>query len=392
LFITGTLIGVNTSAPHSSALIDMSSSDKALRVTRLTDPSNDVVSPRNGMIAYDSTNNTLEGYISGSWVDLGASGGGTPGGSDTQVQYNNSGSFGGISQLTYDGTDLTLTSTLSMEGVQVDGTFKMNNAIFADTTRRCADGETLVVNGTKMDCETPAAGSSPWTDGGSFLYPTSSEAIAAGTNTQVGAAAMTVSGTMDVTGTVKIGSGSSGVIDFGTNTLTDSILGNILIDYIDFPVQSAKISGDFIVDGTMQIDAGEGHWALLADTTTHEYAGWQFRVPNTYGSNPVAKIQYSMASATSGKVDIEVDVMCVTDGDSAEINTASFDTVNEITGGTTVPGTAGYLDEISLSLTNNDSLTAGDMCFFRLGRDTDDADDTATGDMEIRTLQMEFNR
>ena len=40
------------------------------------------------------------------WED--ASGGGTPGGSNTQIQFNNSGSFGGSSNLTFDGTNLTL--------------------------------------------------------------------------------------------------------------------------------------------------------------------------------------------------------------------------------------------------------------------------------------------
>jgi hypothetical protein len=39
-----------------------------------------------------------------------ASGSGTPGGSDTQVQYNNAGAFGGITGATTDGTSMTLTS------------------------------------------------------------------------------------------------------------------------------------------------------------------------------------------------------------------------------------------------------------------------------------------
>src|SRR5206468_2848214 len=39
-----------------------------------------------------------------------AGGGGTPGGSNTQVQYNNSGAFGGITNATSDGTTMTLTS------------------------------------------------------------------------------------------------------------------------------------------------------------------------------------------------------------------------------------------------------------------------------------------
>ena len=37
-----------------------------------------------------------------------ATGGGTPGGSTTQIQYNNDGAFGGITNITTDGTDVTL--------------------------------------------------------------------------------------------------------------------------------------------------------------------------------------------------------------------------------------------------------------------------------------------
>jgi len=43
------------------------------------------------------------------WVDQSSGGGGgSPGGSDTQVQYNSSGSFAGSSNLTFDGNDLTV--------------------------------------------------------------------------------------------------------------------------------------------------------------------------------------------------------------------------------------------------------------------------------------------
>ena len=38
--------------------------------------------------------------FTGTLDDVGAGGGGTPGGSDTQVQYNNAGSFGGSADLT----------------------------------------------------------------------------------------------------------------------------------------------------------------------------------------------------------------------------------------------------------------------------------------------------
>jgi len=42
--------------------------------------------------------------FTGTLDDVGAGGGGTPGGSDTQVQYNNAGSFGGSADLTWNDT------------------------------------------------------------------------------------------------------------------------------------------------------------------------------------------------------------------------------------------------------------------------------------------------
>ena len=42
---------------------------------------------------------------------VGAGGAGTPGGSDTQIQYNNAGSFGGASTLLWNGTNLSLATT-----------------------------------------------------------------------------------------------------------------------------------------------------------------------------------------------------------------------------------------------------------------------------------------
>jgi hypothetical protein len=40
-------------------------------------------------------------------------GGGTPGGSNGQIQYNNSSTFGGVNKLTYDGTNLTGTGSFT---------------------------------------------------------------------------------------------------------------------------------------------------------------------------------------------------------------------------------------------------------------------------------------
>jgi len=67
----------------------------------------DPSTPINGDIWYDSTGNLLRARINGATVSLGAGGGGTPGGINTQVQYNNAGAFGGVSGFTSDGTNVT---------------------------------------------------------------------------------------------------------------------------------------------------------------------------------------------------------------------------------------------------------------------------------------------
>jgi len=112
-------------------------------------------------------------------------------------------------------------------------------------------------------------------------------------------------------------------------------------------------------------------------------------MPGQYaGGTLKADIGYMMASATSGKVDFEVSVEAVSDGDTVDLDAgASFDTVNAAN--VTVPATAGYLDVLTVTLTNKDSVAAGDLVTFRLERDADDAtDDTATGDARVLWVEI----
>lgn len=139
---------------------------------------------------------------------------------------------------------------------------------------------------------------------------------------------------------------------------------------------------------TAQIDQSKD-LRLLFDAAAVENAVWQFRMPANYASGPVAKIQYAMASATSGKVDFEVSVMAVTDADAQDLDADSYDAVNAVND--TVPGTAGYLDELSVALANADSVAAGDYVRIKLERDADDGtDDTAAGDCEVRNFVLEY--
>jgi hypothetical protein len=109
------------------------------------------------------------------------------------------------------------------------------------------------------------------------------------------------------------------------------------------------------------------------------------KIPDGYtGSGTLkADIYYMAASATSGKFDFEVSVEAITALDALDQDSASsFDTANA--GNQTVPGTAGYLGLLTITLTNKDSIASGDIFRIKLERDADDAtDDTATGDARV---------
>lgn len=120
---------------------------------------------------------------------------------------------------------------------------------------------------------------------------------------------------------------------------------------------------------------------LLFDATSEEQCYWQFRMPADYISTPIAKIQYKMASATTGGVAFECRIAAVTDGDATDVDAKAFAAAN--VGTATVPGTAGHIDEVSVTMTNADSLTAGDFVVFYLNRDPAHGSDTAAGDAEV---------
>lgn len=127
---------------------------------------------------------------------------------------------------------------------------------------------------------------------------------------------------------------------------------------------------------------------LAFDAATEEWASWSFRMPADYSSSPVCKVQYKMASATSGDVIWVAQLAAVTDGDATDVDAKAFAAANSAT--VTVPGTAGHLDEASITMTNADSVAAGDFVVLRVARDADAAGDTATGDAELVAVALTY--
>lgn len=163
------------------------------------------------------------------------------------------------------------------------------------------------------------------------------------------------------------------------------------------PIEAATLPDGSAGNAAAQIQrhkssaaAPSPHWMeALFDEGTDEMLMWSFRMPQNYSSGPIAKIQYKMASAVSGAVVFEVRLMAVSDGDAQDIDADSFATTNT-SATTTVPATAGYLDEISVTLTNADSIAAGDFVIVYLRRDSDNAADNAAGDVEVIAFSLEY--
>jgi hypothetical protein len=158
------------------------------------------------------------------------------------------------------------------------------------------------------------------------------------------------------------------------------------LDAMPFPITGAAPL-DIQSGGT-----GDPHMpALLFDASTDEFAQFLFRARN-YGSGSLTvKVLYSMASATSGTVYWAAQICVLTPGDSQDVLTDAFATATGVSD--TVPGTAGYAQEATITVSNLDSLSADDRVVLQVYRDADGTlgTDSATGDAELLGVSISYS-
>lgn len=131
---------------------------------------------------------------------------------------------------------------------------------------------------------------------------------------------------------------------------------------------------------------------LAFDASTDETCYWSFVAPQALTGTMTLVITYAMVSATSGTVGFQAQIEAITDNDATDTDAAtSFDTVNN-SASTTVPGTAGYIDQISITMTNQDSVAAGDYVRLSINRDADGSaiTDSATGDAYVLLAELRY--
>ena len=127
----------------------------------------------------------------------------------------------------------------------------------------------------------------------------------------------------------------------------------------------------------------------LFDAGTDEFVVVSFVVPGNYVSTPTLDILYKSTADTAGTIGFEARIAAVTPADATDLDAMAFDTaaINAATG--IVPATAGHIASITITLTNNDSMAAGDFVVFALNRNVS-ADTSAQISADVEFVAADF--
>lgn len=136
------------------------------------------------------------------------------------------------------------------------------------------------------------------------------------------------------------------------------------------------------------LDLRNQHPVLDFDASTNEDAVFSGVMPQHYdGGGVTVFLHYAMSTATSGDIDWDVAFERIGD-QQQDIDSDGFAAANS-GDNTTAPGTSGNVDVVSVAFTDGadmDSVAAGEG--FRVKVTRDAASDTATGDAELRFVEI----
>jgi len=206
----------------------------------------DPSTPINGDLWYDSTGNLLRARINGATVSLGAGGGGTPGGADTQIQFNNAGAFDGVTGFTSNGTNVTAGS----------GNLRATRPQFTTSIDDSAGNEFFLLTATGSAVNEFAVANAA-TGNGPILSATGSDANVPITVSPKGA------GILESTGPLRL-SGS------GSDTFTTPAANNVPTK-INIPVYDPGAFGQIVAMGIGNIGTNRRVLSLFdARTVVHQ--------------------------------------------------------------------------------------------------------------------------
>ena len=301
-------------------------------------------------------------WHTGGVVSWDAASGGSPSGANNSIQFNSSSTFAGDDAFIWSPTSNTL--SISRDSGQVGKAFVISSDTGANLANISHDGGATFNSLTLANRLSADSGGT-----GNAVYAAKGDLLASSGTTTLTRLAVGADGTV-------LSADASQTTGLKYVTIKQHKV------FMNFPVQSAKLSGD----NAVRIDAGLNGgttpytmWRLLFQssdstqfTTGNNVCMWQGRMDDNWqGGSLTAKIDYCMISSDSdlpanGQIQYGVSIWAYTSGDATSLTTESYDTEN--TKQQQAPTTISADETISIPLTNIDSLAPGDWFIVKLRR------------------------
>ena len=132
----------------------------------------------------------------------------------------------------------------------------------------------------------------------------------------------------------------------------------------------------------------KARWARWAfDKDTDEHVACSFVMPGDYASAPVLKVKWYSARTSAETVQWGCKVLAITPGAAEDVPTKNYASTNVATA-TTCPANTNDLAETTITLTNADSVAAGDLVTLILYRDV--SGDDAAGDAYMLGCEFQY--
>lgn len=125
---------------------------------------------------------------------------------------------------------------------------------------------------------------------------------------------------------------------------------------------------------------------LAFDASTDETAHWTFIAPQGMTGTLTAVLTLIGAAASTNSTYWDVSVEAVTAADATDLDSDSFDSINS--GNTAMGATQGYMVQLSITLTNADSIAAGDYVRVKVTRDANNGSDNFAADAYLLAVEI----
>jgi hypothetical protein len=190
--------------------------------------------------------------------------------------------------------------------------------------------------------------------------------------------------------TVGVNTTSSVTLDGGTSTVTANKLSGPPAEVTRLHIESAKLP---LSNPARINNVSDYLWELLFDASTSQSAGWSFIMPQSYGANLKVRFKTTVKGVQAGTKNIVYRFYVAAMKATENPTSPTFSSANSVTVALANNQAADNIVESTVTLTNADSVSAGDLVIIKVDRDAANGSDTATGDSAlVGSISIEWNR